>query len=64
MAEAERERHNKNKYYIQLAREAGKARLTVDAGQDMQRQLLWTLDNDVFSCRIPSDHMVVFWTFK
>jgi len=38
--------------------------LTIDAGEDMESQLLWPFYDDVFACGIPADHVMVFWAFK
>jgi hypothetical protein len=47
-----------------LPREACKSRLTVDAWQNMESKLFWPFYDNVLSCWIPADHVVVFWTFK
>ena len=47
-----------------MARETGKTRLTVDAWEDMERELLWSFDDDVFAGRIPADHVVVLWSLE
>jgi hypothetical protein len=51
------------KIYIELAGEASKSGLTIDTWKDMESELLWSLYDDMFACRIPTNHMVVFWTF-
>ncbi len=50
--------------YVQLAGEAGKAGLAVDTGQDVEGELLGTLDDDMFALWIPTYHVVVLRTFK
>ena len=40
-------------------REAGETRLTVDAGEDMERELLWPFYDDVLARGVPSNHVVV-----
>jgi hypothetical protein len=30
----------------------------------MERKLLWSLYNDVFACRVPANHVVIFWTLQ
>jgi hypothetical protein len=30
----------------------------------MERKLLWSLYDDVFACRIPANHVVIFWTLQ
>jgi hypothetical protein len=30
----------------------------------MESELLWSLYDDMFACRIPTNHMVVFWPFE
>ena len=47
-----------------MPREGSKARLAVNAGEDMEGKLFWSLDDDVLSGGIPPDHVVVLWTFK
>ena len=44
--------------------EAGEAGLAVDAGQDVQRELLWFLDNDMLARGIPPNHVVVLGTLE
>lgn len=48
--------------YIQLPGEACEAGLTIYTRQDMQCKLLWSLYDDMFSCWIPADHMMIFRT--
>jgi hypothetical protein len=50
--------------YVKLPREASKARLTINAGQDMDGQLLWFFDDDMLALRIPADHMMIVRTFE
>ena len=50
--------------YVQLARETGKTRLTVDAWEDMKGELLWPLYDDVLSCGVPANHVVVLWSLE
>jgi hypothetical protein len=33
--------------------------LAIYAGENMEGELLWPLDDDVFSLGVPTDHMVV-----
>ncbi len=47
-----------------MPRERSKARLAVNAGENMERELLWTFDNDVLSGGIPADHVVILWPFE
>jgi hypothetical protein len=30
----------------------------------MESELLWSFYDDMFACRIPTDHMVIFGTFQ
>jgi hypothetical protein len=34
--------------------------LTIDAGEDVKCQLLWSLNDDVLACWVPANHVVVF----
>lgn len=34
--------------------------MTVDAGEDVEGELLWSLDDDVLAGGVPADHVVVF----
>lgn len=49
---------------VELPREGSKSGLTVDAWEDVEGKLLWTLYDDVFAGRVPSDHVVVLWTLE
>lgn len=44
---------------IELAGETSESRLAIDTGQDMDGELLGLFNNDVFTLRVPSNHMVV-----
>lgn len=50
--------------YVQLAREAREARLPVHAWEDMECELLWSLDDDVLSGGIPANHVLVLGSFE
>lgn len=47
-----------------MPREAGKARLAIYGGQNMESELLWPLYDDMFTLRIPAYHMVIFWPLE
>ena len=49
---------------IELSGEAGESGLTINTWKNVESELLWTLNDDVFSSRIPANHMVVLWTLK
>ena len=38
--------------------------MAVYTWEDMERELFWTLYDDMFACRIPSDHVMVVWTLE
>ena len=57
-------RRTRNKTYVKLPGEARKARLTVDAWEDMKGELLWPLYDDVLSCGVPANHVVVLWSLE
>jgi len=38
--------------------------LTVNAGENMESELLWALDDDVFACRVPANHVMVLGAFE
>ena len=47
-----------------MSGEAGESGLTIDTWKDMESELLWSFYDDMFACRIPTNHMVVFGTFQ
>ena len=38
--------------------------MTIDTWKDMESELLWSFYDDMFACRIPTNHMVVFGTLE
>lgn len=38
--------------------------MAVDGGQDMERKLLWPLDDDVLAGGVPANHVLVFGAFE
>ena len=44
-----------------LSRERSKARLAVDARENMEGELLWPFHTDALSCAIRADRVVVLW---
>jgi hypothetical protein len=55
---------NKPNTYVQLTRKTGKARLTIHAWEDMDRELFRLFDNNVFALLIPPDHVMVLLLLK
>ena len=45
--------------HVELTRETGESRLSIDRREDMKCKLLGTFDNDVVTGRVPSNHMVI-----
>lgn len=50
--------------YVELTGEGGESRLSINAGEDMEGELLWPLNDDLFTLGVPSNHMVVFGFFE
>lgn len=38
--------------------------MTIDAGENVQCELFWALNDDLLALRVPTNHMVVFGLFK
>lgn len=38
--------------------------MTIDTWKDMESELLWSFYDDMFARRVPTNHVVVFWTFE
>jgi hypothetical protein len=47
-----------------LPGEAGEARLSIDGGKNVESELFRFLDDDIFPCWIPTDHVVIFRTLE
>ena len=47
-----------------MAGEGSEAGLAVDGGEDVESELFWAFYDDVVSCRVPADHMVVVWLLE
>ena len=54
----------KSRTHVQLSGEACEARLTINGRKYMEGKLFWLFYDDVFSGWIPSNHVMVFGTFK
>jgi hypothetical protein len=50
--------------YIQLPGKTGKTRLAVNTGENMKRELFWSLNNDMLALRVPADHVMVLRTLE
>jgi hypothetical protein len=49
---------------VKLPGEAGEARLSIDGGKNVESELFRFLDDDIFPCWIPTDHVVIFRTLE
>ena len=49
---------------IELPRKGSESGLTVDTGENVEGELLWTLHDDVFAGGVPPDHVVVLWPLE
>ena len=38
--------------------------MTINAWKDMESELLWALDDDVFTSGVPANHVVVLWALE
>ena len=47
-----------------MPRKGSKSGLTVDAWEDVEGKLLGSFYDDVLAGRVPSDHVMVLWTFE
>lgn len=44
--------------------EARESRLTINAWKNMEGELFWPFDDDMFASWIPPNHMMILWAFK
>lgn len=49
---------------VELTGEGCETGLTVDAWEDVQCKLLRSLNDDLLSVGVPTDHRLVFWSFE
>lgn len=50
--------------YVELTGEGCETGLAVDAWEDVQSELLRSLDDDLLSVGVPTDHRLVLWSFE